>query len=226
MPQLLNYADLSLGAMAAAAGDVPVVAGVNRAEGDRYYNSLILLDGGAVTQVYDKRHLVPFGEYIPFGALAARLGIVPLNVVAGFSKGQGSALVDLPGIGPARALICYEAIFAEEIATDTRPRLLLVISNDAWFGTGAGPRQHYQQARLRAIEQGLPVVRVANRGVSAVIDGRGQIVAPVRSLGPYGRDVALPPALAPTPYGRWGDWPLLAVLALGLITCCLRPRRM
>ena len=134
--------------------------------------------------------------------------------------------VDLPGIGAAVPLICYEGIFAEEITYgDTRPRLLLLITNDAWFGQAAGPHQHLAQARLRAIEQGLPMVRVANTGISAMIDARGRITASL-PLGVDGAiDAALPPALPATLYSRWGDVPLIAVLVLlSFAACALRKR--
>jgi apolipoprotein N-acyltransferase len=122
-------------------------------------------------------------------------------------------------------LICYEGIFAEEITYgDTRPRLLLLITNDAWFGKAAGPHQHLAQAQLRAIEQGLPMVRVANTGISAMIDAKGRIVAAI-PLGVDGAiDVLLPPALAATPYSRWGDAPVLALLLLLIMAAYLAVR--
>lgn len=216
VPQLLNYAQISLDAMAEAASGVPIVAGINRADGDAYHNSFAVLDGqGFVSALYDKAHLVPFGEYIPASDVLKRFGLMPLNEVAGFTAGQGDGLVDLPGIGQARALICYEAIFAEEIAATARPRLLVLITNDAWFGDNFGPRQHLAQARLRAIEQGLPMVRVANTGISAMIDGYGRITGSLALNTAGFVDLPLPPALPPTQYTRTGDGPMvLIVLAL------------
>ena len=97
-----------------------------------------------------------------------------------------------------------------------RPRLLLLVTNDAWFGVNAGPQQHFALARLRAIEQGLPLVRAANTGISAMIDGKGRVLGSL-PLGQAGAiEAPLPPALAPTPYSRWGDWPVLLLLALGM----------
>ncbi len=160
---------------------------------------------------------MPFGEYIPGADLLGRLGATGLagNLGTGFTPGaQGGPLI-LPGIGAAVPLICYEAIFAEEINYgDDRPRLLLLITNDAWFGKAAGPHQHLAQARLRAIEQGLPMVRAANTGISAMIDAKGRITASL-PLGVDGAiDAALPPALPSTIYSRAGDWPVFILLML------------
>jgi apolipoprotein N-acyltransferase len=164
---------------------------------------------------------VPFGEYLPFAGFWARFGLDGLaaNADGGFRPGPGPALVDLPGIGPALPLICYEAVFPRDVyRAPARPALLLHITNDAWFGQVAGPYQHLAQARLRAIEQGLPMVRAANTGVSAVIDARGRVLASV-PLGQAGTgDAPLPAALPPTPYARHRDAPvfLLTLLVLGL----------
>ncbi len=217
VPYLLGYATPVLEDISEAARGAPAVIGIQRREGDStYYNSLVVLGrAGEVRSLYDKSHLVPFGEYVPFGDLLSRLGIHGLAARegGGFSAGERGQTINLPGIGMARPLICYEGIFAHEMnAADPRPRLLLLITNDAWFGNGAGPYQHLAQARMRAIEQGLPMVRAANTGVSAVIDGRGRIVGQIR-LGQAGSlDVALPPALPPTIYARFGDWPIVVLL--------------
>ena len=219
VPTLLNYIEDDMSLLTAAARGAPLVFGIQRRDdAGQFYNSLVALDpGGAIAQVYDKRHLVPFGEYMPGGRLAADLGLTGLadRLGSGFTSGRETGLVDLPGIGGAVPLICYEGIFAEEIYSGPdRPRLLLLITNDAWFGQAAGPYQHLAQARLRAIEQGLPMVRAANTGVSAMIDARGRIVADI-PLGVDGMiDVALPPALPMTAYARWGEWPLFVVLIL------------
>ncbi|SEM67209.1 apolipoprotein N-acyltransferase [Loktanella fryxellensis] len=228
VPVLLDYAQPELGQIAAAAAGVPLVTGVNRSQDGLYYNSLVVVGaGGQVTQTYDKAHLVPFGEYVPFGEVLLRLGVQGLATSqgGGFAKGPvPQPLIDLPGIGAARALICYEGIFAEEIATPERPRLLMMITNDAWFGKGAGPAQHLMQARLRSIEQGLPMVRSANTGISAMIDAHGRIRAmiPLDQAGYV--DAALPAALGPTAYVRWGDWPVLALVLTGLAALAARRR--
>jgi len=201
-----------------AAAGTPVVLGVQRAQGFDYYNGLIVLGADGTAQSgYDKHHLVPFGEYMPLPWLFRRLGIPALaeRVDGGFSAGPGPKLIDIPGIGAALPLICYEAVFPQHSRSPgARPRLLLQVTNDAWFGTYAGPQQHLAQARMRAIEQGLPLVRSANTGISAVVDARGRVTASL-PLGVHGHvDAVLPPALKPTMYARTGDAPVAVLLLL------------
>ena len=216
--------DAALGAAQAAAG-VPLAMGVQRLEGAAAFNSLAILGpDGVQMALYDKAHLVPFGEYVPFGetmyrwfglrAFAARQGF-------GYAAGPGPQVLDLGALGKVQPLICYEAVFPAALnATAPRPDWLLHITNDAWFGTLTGPFQHAALARLRAVEQGLPLVRVANTGVTQMVDARGRVTAAL----PFGvqahLDAALPGPLPPTPYRRWGEQPfllLLASLSLGLI---------
>ncbi len=218
IPALLGQAGDRLADMDAAANGIPVVAGIQRRGGEGYHNSLIVLEGGEVGQVYDKYHLVPFGEYIPLGRVAARFGISAFAAQAGFgyAPGAGPQVLDLgPTLGTVLPLICYEAIFPRDVAAaPQRPDWLLQITNDAWFGNFSGPQQHLAQARFRAVEQGLPLVRAANTGISAVIDAHGQVVGSL----PLGRagylDAALPPALPPTLYSRVGDNPVLVLLII------------
>lgn len=230
VPYLLEYATPVLADISDAARGAPAVIGIQRREGvGEFYNSLAVLGrAGEVRSLYDKSHLVPFGEYVPFGDLMSRFGIYGMAATegGGFSAGASGQIVDLPGIGLARPLICYEGIFAEEMnATDPRPRLLLLITNDAWFGTGAGPYQHLAQARMRAIEQGLPMVRAANTGVSAMIDPRGRITGRIALNETGSLDVALPPVLPVTRYARWGDWPVVVLLLVAsLIGIATRKR--
>jgi len=143
----------------------------------------------------------------------------------GFNSGSGPAVLDAGVGGPFLPLICYEVIFPGEIrSVTTRPAWLLQITNDAWFGDFSGPYQHLDQARMRAIEMGLPLLRAANTGVSAVIDARGHVLAEL-PLGQAGHlDARLPPALPATPYWRFGDWPVLALLA-ALVLATLYQRR-
>lgn len=205
--------------IATAARGAPVALGVQREGGGRYWNSLVVIDpAGRITGRYDKHHLVPFGEYIPFGDLADRLlGIraFAAQAGAGYTAGPGPMVLDLgPGLGRALPLICYEAVFPQDVnAAPERADWLLQITNDAWFGTVSGPFQHADQARMRAIEQGLPMVRVANTGVTAVYDARGRETASL----PFGTeghlDAALPGALPPTLYARLGESPALLLLA-------------
>lgn len=219
VPTLLNYIEDDMTLLADAARGVPLVFGIQRTgDASQFHNSLVLMGpDGRVSQTYDKRHLVPFGEYVPGAALIGRAGMTGLarNLGSGFTPGQSDALINIPGVGAGVPLICYEGIFAEEIYRGPeRPRLLLLITNDAWFGQAAGPYQHLAQARLRAIEHGLPMVRAANTGISAVIDGKGRIIEDI-ALGVDGWiDVPLPPALSVTPYVRFGDLPIIVLLIL------------
>lgn len=211
-----------------AAGDVPVVLGVQRRDESQYYNALAVLGAdGDIKDVYDKSHLVPFGEYMPGGALASALSLKGLaaNEGYGFGTGGGLRLIEVAGLGRALPLICYEAIFPHEIGgVAERSDWLLHITNDAWFGQYTGPQQHLAQARFRAIEQGLPMVRAANTGISAMIDGRGQITAHL-PLGAAGfLDVELPPALPATIYARSGDLPILLLLMISAVVLLLKRR--
>jgi apolipoprotein N-acyltransferase len=218
VPMLLEDAGPVLEEAAWLARGAPVALGVQRREGLRFFNSLVVAGpGGRPVALYDKAHLVPFGEYIPFGDLLGRFGLRGLAARegGGYTAGPGPALVSLEGIGRALVLICYEGIFPQFVASaPSRPDLMVLVTNDAWFGQGAGPRQHFAQARARAIEDGVPMVRVANTGISGVIDGRGRVSGKLE-LGRTGHvDVRLPEALAPTPYSRWRSWPALGALAL------------
>ncbi len=222
LPTLLHQSADLLAEIAAAAGPGAVVLGITRAEGTRYFNSAVVLAGAAdPVAIYDKHHLVPFGEYIPLGDLAARAGIgaFAARFGFGFTPGPGPQVVSVGGrIGSVLPLICYEAIFPAHARAPAdgaeRPALLVQLTNDAWFGTAAGPWQHLAQARVRAIEQRLPLARSANTGVSALIDPMGRVVASL-PLGTSGRiDAPLPPPVAAPPYARHGDVPVLVALAI------------
>lgn len=189
----------------------------------RAYNSIYVIDhDGTILSIYDKLHLVPFGEYLPFQNAMEKLGFTQITKVqGGFIPGTRRKLIDLPRAPRMLPLICYEAIFPGEILTrGERPAWIVNVTNDGWFGQSTGPYQHLQQARLRAIEEGLPIVRAANTGVSAVIDPIGRIVASL-DLGTEGiLDAGLPAAAAPTFYSRFSDFPaalLVAVAALIVI---------
>jgi apolipoprotein N-acyltransferase len=203
----------------AAADGAQIIIGARRIEGRRFYNSMVLLgDDGLAKATYDKTHLVPFGEYIPFGSLLSRFGIYGLAAEdgGGFSSGESNELMDLGIAGKILPLICYEAIFPHLSRSQTRPDWILQITNDAWFGQMAGPQQHLAQARMRAIETGLPLVRVANTGISAVIDPHGRIVNQL-GLGIAGYlDAQLPAPKGVTFYYKTGDWPMLILLLFGL----------
>lgn len=221
---LLDHSGTAPQEIAAFAG-APVILGIQRSEGQRYFNSLTEFSARGIGPIYDKFHLVPFGEYTPWGDLMARFGIRAFAAQHGFgySAGPGPRLLDLPGLPRMQPLICYEAIFSRHlIAGETRPAWLLQVTNDAWFGALSGPWQHLAQARLRAIESGLPLMRAANTGVSAVIDARGGLRATL-GLNRAGRiDAALPGALPPTPWTRWGDGPALALVLAALVLAARR----
>jgi apolipoprotein N-acyltransferase len=228
IPWPLDVAEPVLGEIAAAASGIPVILGLNRREEGRWFNALVVVDGaGGVAQLYDKHHLVPFGEYIPLGHLARHLGLRSFAARDGYgyAAGPGPRLLDLAGIGPTLPLICYEAIFPQGVrAAPSRPELLLQITNDAWFGEISGPYQHLAQARVRAVEQGLPLVRVANTGVSAVVDPAGRVLARI-PLGEAGfLDHAIPMALPPTLYARMGDLPVFGLIVVMLAGAAFRRR--
>jgi apolipoprotein N-acyltransferase len=186
----------------------------------RAYNSIYVIDhDGSVLSVYDKLHLVPFGEYLPFQDLMEKLGFVQLTkVIGGFIPGTRRRAMQIPDAPPALPLICYEAIFPGSVAArDNRPGWMVNLTNDGWFGISTGPYQHLQQARLRAIEEGLPMVRAANTGISAVIDPLGRVVARL-GLGIEGvLDAKLPAALPPTIYARVGNVPAAIIMSAALL---------
>lgn len=221
-----------------------LILGANRAQpkadgGLAYFNSLIAFrreaGGLKVTAVYDKYRLVPFGEYMPLGALASKVGFRSLvHMPDDFSAGPPPRPATPAGLPPFQPLICYEALFpgfTREGAAraDLRPTWILNISNDAWFGRTSGPLQHLNLASYRAIEEGLPMVRATPTGVSAVIDAFGRTEPGKRlGLGDFGViDARLPPALGPTPYERLGDIPFWSLVALSaLIAAAERARRL
>jgi apolipoprotein N-acyltransferase len=183
----------------------------------RYYNSIRVIGAdGAILATYDKVHLVPFGEYLPFQHFLESLGLQQLTKQrGGFSAGPKLRALDIPGLPPAAPLICYEAIFPGAVMPDgPRPAWMLNVSNDAWFGLTPGPYQHLAQARLRAVEEGLPLVRATNNGISAVIDPFGRIRKSI-PLGQEGvLDSKLPMPIEPTFYARYRDLPAIALAAL------------
>ncbi|MFQ3183486.1 MAG: apolipoprotein N-acyltransferase [Alteromonas macleodii] len=220
IPALLDYAQPWIEKMSIAARGAPTVAGIQRREGNNYFNSAILIEGPqTVTAISDKSHLVPFGEYIPLSWLLKPLGLGTLvDQVVEFTPGSGDGMMHIDGLGLVRVLICYEGIFPEDMQRDdVRPDVLLIITNDAWFGKGAGPRQHLRQAQARAVEQGLPVIRVANTGVSAVISPWGDIIEQLPLNEAAYLDVMIPMALPPTLYARIGDWPLTVLLTFCIL---------
>ena len=205
-------------------GGATLITGAARLEKDgneppRYFNSIEIVGrDGLAAEHYDKEHLVPFGEYVPFESILEKAGITQfVDVPGGFEPGRGARDLKVPGLPDAMPLICYEAIFPIEIGDlfsgERRPRWLLNLTDDAWFGLTPGPYQHFAQARLRAIEFGAPLVRDANSGISAVLDGFGREIA-LAPLGAEGvLDAELPEALPPTWQSRLGS---LGAASIGL----------
>lgn len=232
LPFLLADSTEALAAIAALLPDGTwLITGQARAEdvtgpdgqlaGRDVYNSIFVMnDRAQITDIYDKLHLVPFGEYLPFQSALEAMGLEQLTRVrGGFTPGSGRRYVETPSIPPFVPLICYEVLFPHDIRPDgARPQWLLNVTNDAWFGDSIGPYQHLHQARVRAVEQGLPLIRAANTGMSAVMDGYGRIVAAL-ALGEQGViDAQLPRALPGTFFLRAG-YGLEIVLALIFAAC-------
>jgi apolipoprotein N-acyltransferase len=191
-----------------------------------FYNSLFIFGPGP-PGLYDKFHLVPFGEYIPFRRILAIRTLANLGV--DFTPGEGLRTLRVDSLPAFSPLICYEAIFPGEVArADDRPQFLVNVTNDGWYGNTAGPYQHFASARTRAIEEGLPLARSANTGISGVIDSYGRIVASL-GLGKAGYvDADLPQPIAPTIFVRYGDaplWILFAAFALLYAWARRRDRR-
>lgn len=213
-------------------GERTLIVGLTRRETEQeqilHYNSAAIIDnfGAAaeLTEVYDKYRLVPFGEYIPFWKLVSNINIAPLQRIGvGFEPGaHPPRTLIVPGAPAATILICYEVIFPGLAPRgENRPAWIISVTNDAWFGDGAGPRQHFAMARYRAIETGLPMARAASGGVSAVVDASGRIVASNRDGGAEAR---LPAARPETLYASYGEWPL-ALMAFLLLLLRLVPIR-
>jgi apolipoprotein N-acyltransferase len=201
-------------------GAVRAAQSNNDAQHVRAYNSIYVIDpDGSIRSIYDKVHLVPFGEYLPFQRLLERIGLQQLTKVAGgFLSGERRRAIDVPGAPKMIPLICYEAIFpGAAIPRGERPGWMVNVTNDGWFGISSGPYQHFQQARMLAIAEGLPLVRAANTGISAVIDPLGRITKSL-PLGSEGvLDARLPQALEPTVYVRYGDHALIVFLVLSAL---------
>lgn len=218
-------------------GDRVLVAGLSRrqsrADGVVYFNSAVVIDGvggvARVSQFYDKSHLVPFGEFIPLWSLVSSLNIAPLQRIgAGFEAGAPPSRLIVPGAPPAIVLICYEAIFPGLTPRGLeRPGWIISVTNDAWFGDlnwFTGPWQHFAMARYRAIEEGLPMVRSASGGVSAIIDSYGRAITSTYRRGGHA-EAQIPRALVETPMARYGNGLVLALLAFVVGLRFLPPRR-
>ena len=213
-----------LGSLVRAEGLLLTGAPRRAAEGSaplRLWNSFHAIDqAGRIRATYDKYHLVPFGEYLPFRPLLERFGIAKFtHGTVDFARGPGPRTLKLRGLPPVSPLICYEVIFANRVAAAReRPEWLLNITNDAWFGVSSGPYQHFAMARMRAVEQGMPLVRVAGTGISGVIDPYGRTTARLGLDRAGVIDSGLPQALEePPPYVRLGNGPVLLLCLIALL---------
>ena len=221
------YHGREIGSVAASRGYV--ITGAIRADPTtgpiaQIWNSLEALNGdGEIAARYDKAHLVPFGEYVPLRGILPVQKITPGTL--DYSAGPGPRTIRLGGVPPFAAMICYEVIFPGAIVDEhDRPAWMLNLTNDAWYGRSSGPYQHFAIARTRAVEEALPLVRVANNGVSGVVDALGRVVARI-DLDTVGyADLPLPAAHSTTPYARWGDAPLVGLLLIGILPVVFRLR--
>jgi apolipoprotein N-acyltransferase len=201
-------------------------APLNSGRRRRILNSLAVFEpGGRPVAVYDKTHLVPFGEYLPLQETLEAIGLEQLTRIrGGFDVGPSPRpLLRVAGLPAFAPLICYEVIFPGTVVqSDERPAALLNLTNDGWFGNTTGPRQHFHQARVRAVEEGLPLIRSANNGISAIVDPFGRVAARLDLDVAGTMDAVLPGRLPPPAYARWGDaifWGLWLAVAAALAAC-------
>jgi apolipoprotein N-acyltransferase len=213
--------------------DTPATGpGIDEGPRRKAFNSLMAFGSvggkkGQLVALYDKIHLVPFGEYLPFQPVLEKIGLSQLaRMRGGFSANPGArAVFAVPGLPVFGPLICYEAIFpAAVMPLNMRPAALINVTNDGWFGNTTGPRQHLHQTRVRAVEEGVPLIRAANNGISAVIDAHGRLIARLDMNVRGSLDSALPVAAAPTWYGRFGDGTFFALWILLAIVLVLKIR--
>jgi apolipoprotein N-acyltransferase len=205
-------------------GAVRLAEPVNPSE-PAVYNSIYVIDhDGSIIALYDKVHLVPFGEYLPFQHFLESLGLQQLTKQrGGFLAGDRRRAIDVPGAPPGLPLVCYEIIFPHDVVPDgTRPAWIVNVTNDGWFGISSGPYQHFQQARVRAIEEGLPLVRAANTGISAVVDPLGRIISSLPLGSEDVIDSPLPRAIGRTIYARVGDLPAGVIIAVAILALIRR----
>jgi apolipoprotein N-acyltransferase len=234
VPFLLDESAVGLariGEMLAPEGTL--VAGTIRREKssgilDRYFTSVLAIDAsGSVTGHYDKWRLVPGGEFLPLAWLLEPLGFSKIaNLPESFTAGDGPRSLAIGAAGLAGPLICYEAIFPDIVVDATkRPHWLVNVTNDGWFGKSVGPYQHLAQSRMRAIEQGLPLVRAANTGISAVIDPVGRFIA-ISQIGEEAiLDAKLPSAINETVFARYGAVPALLLMLIIALLLGLYPKK-
>jgi apolipoprotein N-acyltransferase len=195
---------------------------VDETQNEKYFTSILMIeDQGLVKNRYDKWRLVPGGEYLPFAWALEPLGFRKVvDLPESFTAGVGPRSIDVPGLGLAGMLICYEAIFPHQLVdAQNRPRWIVNVTNDGWFGNSVGPYQHLAQVRMRAVEQGLPIARAANTGISALIDPWGRYVAATKLETRDAVDVHVPDPIEPPPFARWGViifWAGIVAAVLGI----------
>jgi apolipoprotein N-acyltransferase len=224
-PWLLDSDTAARAQLATVTGTTPVLAGSLRVVSQSDFRNALVVTAGPVPALatYDKWKLVPFGEYMPKWI---PVKIIPDMLGGGFSPGTGPETITVDGLPPFGPMICYEDVFPGEMVDEAhRPAWLVVITDDSWFGDSSGPRQHFANARLRAVEEGLPLARAANSGPSAMIDAHGHVLARL-PLDAQGVLVApLPGAFPPTVFSRLGlKIPLIlgvVVFITGLLTSAL-----
>lgn len=187
----------------------------------KMFNSLIVINSkGNLYSRYDKSHLVPFGEYVPFRT------ILPIEKITqgsmDFSEGEGVETINAPNFPSFSGLICYEVIFPGKVVDRSNPpKVIINVTNDAWYGNTSGPYQHFQMARVRAVEEGIPLIRSANNGISAVIDSYGRVVYATKLSTTAILDSPLPAEnLYITTYGRFGAATTIIMVALMLLIVC------
>ncbi|MBD8066349.1 apolipoprotein N-acyltransferase [Devosia sp. PTR5] len=191
------------------------------------YNSVLAIDSdGEIIASYDKAHLVPFGEYLPFGEIFARFGIKQFVPGAdGWSAGEASRRVlSLPNLPPPLLLICYEVLFSGDLGAVTSAQYLLNVTNDAWFDGSIGPAQHAHHARLRAVEEGMSLIRAANTGLTFATDPLGRITAQLVPRQMAALDVRPAQRLPTTVFAQLRHWPLLIAIVAGLLISLVSSR--
>lgn len=184
------------------------------------YNSLFVINKeGVIKDYYDKAHLVPFGEYLPFREYLPEFMTPVASVVGNLGKGEALKSISVDGLPLMGGAICYESIFpAEVVNAERKPELLLVLANDGWYGVSAGPAQHLAAAQLRAVEEGITVIRSANTGISAVVTSYGEILGRIELNEKGILDIRLPKELShATVYGKYGNAIPLILLGLTLL---------
>jgi len=204
-----------------------LITGAPRTDGTRTFNSaMVVAASGQIAGSADKHHLVPFGEYLPLHSVLSAIGLSKLTQGGtGFSAGPEGQNLVLEGLPDAAILICYEVIFPGLSSREPRPGWILNLTNDAWFGTLTGPYQHFDMARFRALEQGLPLVRAAGTGISGLVSRTGRTERLI-NLGKTGvTDVRVVPDGSPTLFSRVGSGPVLAACSLLLVVVSLFTRR-